>query len=221
MYRIRPLNNAGMDSSTATRAALIKAAGPIFAELGFEDAKTRDIAAKAKSNVSAINYHFGSKMGLYQAVIKDETDQVMNDYPLETPDMASGTPEDRFRLMFRNMCRRTLIESDPRSLHNLIFVREMAEPSPALDFLVEELARKQFETMRTIIADVVGQPLNKEELDHLVISSTSQCFHYRIAYPLMNRMDIHMPNELEAVDALADKIATFSLAGIRALYPKK
>lgn len=76
MYRIRPLNAVGTDSSAATRAALIKAASPLFAQEGFETARTRDIADKAKANVSAINYHFGSKMGLYEAVIRRQTEQL-------------------------------------------------------------------------------------------------------------------------------------------------
>ena len=36
MYRIRPLASVGTDSSGATRAALISAASPLFADLGFE-----------------------------------------------------------------------------------------------------------------------------------------------------------------------------------------
>ena len=60
MYRIRPLSAVGTDSSAVTRAALIDAAAPLFADLGFEATRARDIADKAKANVSAINYHFGS-----------------------------------------------------------------------------------------------------------------------------------------------------------------
>jgi AcrR family transcriptional regulator len=70
MYRIRPLAAAGTDSTGATRAALIEAASPMFADHGFEATRIRDIADKARANVAAINYHFGSKMGLYQAVLK-------------------------------------------------------------------------------------------------------------------------------------------------------
>ena len=41
MYRIRPLSAVGMDSSAATRAALIEAATPLFAIQGFEATRTR------------------------------------------------------------------------------------------------------------------------------------------------------------------------------------
>ena len=48
-----------------TKTALVLAAGELFAEHGFEGTSVRAIAEKAGANVAAINYHFGSKEGLY------------------------------------------------------------------------------------------------------------------------------------------------------------
>lgn len=49
---------------------IIKAAEKLFADQGFSETTVRQITASADVNLAAINYHFGSKQGLIQAVAK-------------------------------------------------------------------------------------------------------------------------------------------------------
>jgi TetR/AcrR family transcriptional regulator len=51
-----------------TRAALLDAALEEFAAKGFAGARVRDIADRAGVSKDLVNYHFGSKEGLYRAV---------------------------------------------------------------------------------------------------------------------------------------------------------
>lgn len=55
----------------ATRAALLKAARRRFTVLGYDRTTTRDIAADAGVNVSLIARYFGSKDGLFAAVVEE------------------------------------------------------------------------------------------------------------------------------------------------------
>jgi AcrR family transcriptional regulator len=48
---------------------LVEAAEKLFAEKGFEAVSVRDITQLAKTNVAAVNYHFGSRDGLLEMVI--------------------------------------------------------------------------------------------------------------------------------------------------------
>ncbi len=57
-------------SSTNTCEALINAAEKLFIEKGHHSVSLRDITREAKANLAAVNYHFGSKEGLVQAVLK-------------------------------------------------------------------------------------------------------------------------------------------------------
>jgi AcrR family transcriptional regulator len=43
----------------------------VFARRGFDGASIREITRGASANLGAITYHFGSKRGLYEAVLKD------------------------------------------------------------------------------------------------------------------------------------------------------
>jgi AcrR family transcriptional regulator len=49
---------------------ILDAATTIFAQNGFDGARTRDIAALAKVNISTLHYHFKSKDNIYGSVIK-------------------------------------------------------------------------------------------------------------------------------------------------------
>jgi len=54
-----------------TARALIAAARTLWATRGFAGASVRDVAAAAGVNSALVRYHFGSKLGLYKAVIDE------------------------------------------------------------------------------------------------------------------------------------------------------
>lgn len=53
-----------------TRERVLRSAEALFAERGFEIVSLRDITGAADANVAAVNYHFGSKEKLIDAVIE-------------------------------------------------------------------------------------------------------------------------------------------------------
>lgn len=57
-------NSPGHDA----RERILAAAAPLFAENGFDAVGVRAIAAAAKVNIAAVNYHFGSKEALIVAL---------------------------------------------------------------------------------------------------------------------------------------------------------
>lgn len=214
MYRIRPLSAVGMDSSAATQAALIEAAAPLFAAQGYEATRTREIADKAKANVSAINYHFGSKMGLYQAVIKQQADTMIASFPLETETVRQADPATRLHWLVHNLLRRVFQTHEENRLR--ICVREFVEPTEALDFLVKEIVRHQFAIMRSVVGAVLGREVDDDELNRFAVSVVSQCFHYGMAEPMLSRLGVKLPQNEGDIAQLADHITRFSLGGLRA-----
>jgi AcrR family transcriptional regulator len=87
---IAVLNNVAMSSSPRrrpkaggyprgdkARAQIIAAALRIFGERGFDQAATRDIAAKAGVNPPALQYYFDSKEGLHKACAQYIIDQAL------------------------------------------------------------------------------------------------------------------------------------------------
>lgn len=54
-----------------TRAAIMAAGAQLFATKGFAETGVRDIAEAADCNQALVSYHFGSKGGLYDAILAD------------------------------------------------------------------------------------------------------------------------------------------------------
>src|SRR3982751_4012359 len=61
-------------ASVATQARILDAAETLFMEHGFEATSLRLITAAAGVNLAAVNYHFGSKEELFQAVLTRRLD---------------------------------------------------------------------------------------------------------------------------------------------------
>ncbi|WP_218311044.1 TetR/AcrR family transcriptional regulator [Alteromonas antoniana] len=63
--------------SQKTKKAILQAAEVLFAEQGYAQTSMRSITARAGVNLASVNYHFGSKKNLIQAVLKQYFDVLM------------------------------------------------------------------------------------------------------------------------------------------------
>lgn len=59
-----------MANAQPTKLRILDAAEELFAENGFSETSLRQITKKAEVNLASVNYHFGSKKELIQAVIE-------------------------------------------------------------------------------------------------------------------------------------------------------
>src|SRR5271169_4133407 len=82
-----------------TRRRILDAAIEIFAAEGYDGASTRTIADRAGVNLPAIQYYFGSKEGLYRAVVEQFSQQMRAGVaPIAgriRAELASGQPSRR------------------------------------------------------------------------------------------------------------------------------
>ena len=62
--------NMTSTTPTDTKEQILDVAERLFAENGFAGTSLRGVIREADVNLSAVNYHFGSKEGLFHAVIK-------------------------------------------------------------------------------------------------------------------------------------------------------
>ncbi|MDD7805033.1 MAG: TetR/AcrR family transcriptional regulator [Endozoicomonas sp. (ex Botrylloides leachii)] len=82
-------------SQSLTVERILNAAELLFAEHGFSDTSLRSITSRAGVNLAAVNYHFGSKKALIQAVFSRFLDPfVINlEKALDELENSSDTPE--------------------------------------------------------------------------------------------------------------------------------
>jgi AcrR family transcriptional regulator len=73
---------------TATSARILDAAAAEFAERGIAGARIDRIVAAARTNKAQLYGYFGSKDGLFDAVVADYVDQFTNAVPFDVNDLA-------------------------------------------------------------------------------------------------------------------------------------
>ena len=68
-------------SQPATADRILDAAEQLFASHGFAETSLRSITSKAEVNLAAVNYHFGSKEALIQAMFSRLLDPFVTNFP--------------------------------------------------------------------------------------------------------------------------------------------
>jgi len=207
-------------ANVQTRQRLLEAAGEIFAEYGFRNATVRDICQRAEANVAAVNYHFGDKDRLYAAVLRYAHQCALEKYPLDLGLKSEATAEQQLHAFVRSFLLRIFDEGRP-AWHGKLMSREMIEPTPALDTLIEEEIRPNAERLQAIVSALLGRRANLELLRRCTMSIVSQCVFYHHARPVINRLNPQMQYGAKEIERLADHITQFSLAALRHLASGK
>ncbi len=216
---VQPLQDAG-----DTRQRLLDAAGEVFAELGFHKATIRDICQRAGANIAAVNYHFGDKAGLYLEVLRYSHRCAIEKYPPMGPadvaGVASMAAADRLRLFVTAFLSRMLDEGRP-AWHGKLMAREMAEPTAALDTLVEETVRPNYGLISGIVRELLGPDADESTIRRCSLSIIGQCVFLHFARPVISRVLPHQRFDANAVAQFAEHITRFSLGGLRATAGEK
>ncbi|MFC5606354.1 TetR/AcrR family transcriptional regulator [Variovorax soli] len=141
----------------ATRQLLLETAGKLFAERGPAEATTKEIARRAGTPMASINYHFGSREGLYEAVLIEAHKQIVDlDELLAVTQDANASPHDRLRAVLGNVLHLSATRDAPWG--HRVMVREVLSPSAMLPAMVEKAVRPKAAAMRALMGQVLGLP---------------------------------------------------------------
>ncbi|MGI8895578.1 MAG: CerR family C-terminal domain-containing protein [Casimicrobiaceae bacterium] len=205
-----------VDPAPGTKQRLLDAAAKIFVEYGLRQAKIRDIVARARTNLAAVNYHFGGKEALYTAVVRHHAERAMAQHPTQlAPGFATLPPERALRVFVRGMLAR-LLDDDPDTLFPRLLAREMLDPTPALAGLAESFARPQAVALTRLVATLLGEDKPAHASELCAVSIVSQCMNLYFQRPVIGVLFPDIKIDKTAIDRLTDHICEFSLAGIRA-----
>jgi AcrR family transcriptional regulator len=197
-----------------TRERLLKAATRLFAERGFAHVTVREICRAARANVAAVNYHFGDKLGLYRQIVQAAIDEMRAITEAARQAGDGQAPEERLRRFIVIFNHRVLTWGN-EELFRLVS-REMHDPTPALDTVIEQAIRPRLEYLMTLVASVLRCDVNDPRVLRSVASIQSQSVAY-MPNAVADRIGLRAKLTRSHVDAIAEHIAEFSLAGIRAI----
>lgn len=192
-----------------TRTRLVEAAREVFSECGFQGATVREICRRADANVAAVNYHFGSKDGLFSEALNFAALRELQKVNVS----ADMSPENRLRLFIRDFMRMLLDENNAKCR---MMARELADPTPLLDKIVTEAIAPLHEFMGRLVFEIVGDSMSEAARRRCMYSLFGQCLFYRNSHPVLQRLHPELRYDLDEIEAIAQHIADFSLAALRA-----
>lgn len=202
-----------------TRRRVIDAAAVLFAERGFHGTTVRDIAQRARVNLAAGHYHFGSKETLYLEVLRVQFADVMAQLDRRGARLGAGGARPsqaalRELLYARTAAMLEMLLGPPPALHGTLMMREMCDPSAALPDIVEQFIQPHRREMEAIVGALVPR-LTREQVERCVFSIVGQVFFYRHMYPVVSVM-VGLREPTRAwLRAVAEHIAEFSLGGMQ------
>jgi AcrR family transcriptional regulator len=211
-FRLTKLSDTA--GQAATREHLLEAAGEVFAEVGFRAATVRQICQRAGANIAAVNYHFGDKAELYQAVLRESYQAAIAKYPPNFGLPPRATPEQRLRAFIHSFLLRIFSEG-PSARHGKLMAREMIEPTGALDGIVKDNIRPMSVVMMSIVGDLVGPKATDKTKRLCAMSVVSQVLFYHHCRPVVLRLFPETKFDDATISALTDHITNFSLAALK------
>jgi AcrR family transcriptional regulator len=209
-------SHAGKSSEDReTRARLLHAAARLFAERGYARVTVRDICKKARANVAAVNYHFGGKDGLYRAVMRHAM-ETMQATTAAASEAGRGLPAaDRIRAYVSVFADRLLGVHHETWIHQLM-LREMSDPTPALDIVAEEVLKPRMMYLSGAIAELLHCEADDPRVLRCALSVTCQFNSMLWTRAVAKLLDAEagVPG---SIDEIAEHIARFSLGGMKAV----
>jgi AcrR family transcriptional regulator len=221
MAASRPARKSvALDATSAdTKTRLLDAAEELFTEHGFEATSLRQLTTAAGVNLAAVNYHFGSKEELFQAVLTRRLDP-MNQERIELLEAlereAGAKPPSCEKVIFTMLIPALrLARDEKRGGKNFLRVlgRAYADPAP----FVRHFLHAQYAGMilRYKEAFLRALPhLSKQELTwrlHFVMGALSYTLAGTDSHKLFQQMGGTEDDEL-----LLQRLAPFLVAGLKA-----
>jgi AcrR family transcriptional regulator len=212
-------NGGNTNGAACTKARILDAAEALFMEHGFEATSMRALTGAAHVNLAAVNYHFGTKEELFQAVLVRRLDP-MNQQRVELLDRLQqrngGAPLACDRILLALFVPALRMARDPaRGGSNFLRLlgRAYADPAPFIRRFLAEQYAGMIQCFKAAFARALPD-LAPRELSwrlHFIMGALS--------YTLAGTDALKLIAELNPVDAgndelLLRRLAPFLLAGL-------
>ncbi|MGC2659220.1 MAG: CerR family C-terminal domain-containing protein [Bryobacteraceae bacterium] len=200
-----------------TRSRLLQSAAAVFADRGYERATVRDICDRAKVNVALINYHFGDKLELYTEVLRMSVRHPDNLREVHDLFAQEDEPEELLRNFIHLMLHRMVKRREGPNLHMRLMLHELAHPTPALARVVDEWVKPLHQQLYLVVGRIMDLPPDDQKTKLCTQSIIGQVIHYAHHSPIISRLWPELKMTPEQQDLVANHIADFSLAYLRAV----
>lgn len=133
-------------SNDTTRGKILATALQVFAERGFDGARTRDIAEQAGANLGLITYYFGNKDGLWREAVASAFAELQR----EIAEATAAHAADGERRQLEQVARRFIHFVARRPEFMRLMNDEGKYDGPRMEWLVDTFVRPMHEGLRVM-----------------------------------------------------------------------
>jgi AcrR family transcriptional regulator len=208
-------------TSADTKTRILDAAEQLFMEHGFEATSLRSLTSAASVNLAAVNYHYGSKEELFQAVLTRRLDP-MNQERIELLERvereAAGKPMSCERILFAMLIPALrLARDEERGGKNFLRLlgRAYADPAPFIRRFLSEQYAEMIGRYKEAFHKALPH-LSRQELTwrlHFVMGALSYTL---VGTDLVKLYQQVAPGERDNDEMLLQRLAPFLVAGLKA-----
>lgn len=192
-----------------TRSKILEAAGLLFAQGGYAETSSKAVAMLAQVDLAAINYHFGGRSGLYQAVLLEGHRRLISLDALIALEAGPGSAKEKLEHFIDSLVERIYLE---RGWAIRVCARELLSPSAHFEVLMNDGIMPKSEIIRSFVASILGLPKDDPVLSRCMVCVMAPCLMLlvssRAAPPPVQDM-LTMPAQ-----SLAEHLKCFALAGL-------
>lgn len=158
------------EDGAETKAQLIQCAGRLIADQGYDRTTSKDICRLAGVNMAAVNYHFGSREGLYQAVLDEVYHYVLSPVEIETIYHMDIGPREKLMKLLDLYVKEALFSE---SWQVKVSIRELINPSDVFTRFVESYIGRKLTPVLDILSDYLGLPARDDRVPRAFLAALS------------------------------------------------
>ena len=190
------------------RARLLNAALRLFAEKGFANTSTRELATAAGVNIAAISYYFGDKAGLYRAAY---TEPMGSCSDRAVFDATTVSLEDALRMMFSQIIEPMKL-GDLVQLCTRLHFREMLEPTGLWAEEIDNGIRPAQMVLVLVLCKHLGLTEPDDDVHRLAFSIVGLAIHLFVGRDVVQAIQPQLLASPAAIDTYTDRLLGYGLA---------
>ncbi len=194
---------------------ILEAAGKLFAKTGSANTANKDIALEAGVDLASINYHFGSRGDLYQAVLAEAHKRILDINDLQKVADTKLLATEKLRRFIELLVRGAMNRD---GWHGRVFGREMMASSSKQHAALSREVQPKFMVIMNVLSEITGLAVDDPALLRCMISIGAPCLLLLVAdqdVPSPPQQLLRMPHA-----DLVEHFFRFSLAGLKAISKK-
>ena len=150
-----------------TREKIIGCAGKLIAHQGFAKTTSKEICEKVKVNPAAVNYHFGSRDGLYLELLEVAHDHLMKMEDIDNLQPGQYSPRKKMEKLIDLLADNAFHK---KGWYVQLWLRELLNPTALFRQVVSDKALPKFYVVQKLFSEYTGYAEDDPKLLSCIVS---------------------------------------------------